>query len=64
MTNLGRIWAALAVSSLLGTLIGCEKAEGPAERAGKNVDQAVEKVGAQIEKAGNSIQEAAKGEKK
>ena len=53
----------LAMSALLLALSGCQK-EGPAEQAGKAVDQTVEKAGQQIEKAGDSIQEAAKGDKK
>lgn len=53
----------LAMSALLLALSGCQK-EGPAERAGKAVDQTVEKAGQQIEKAGDSIQDAAKGDKK
>ena len=56
--------AALVVGALLAALSGCQKQEGPAERAGKQVDQAVEKAGQQIEKAGESVQEAVKGEKK
>lgn len=56
--------AALAMGALLAVLAGCEKQEGPAERAGKEADKAVEKVGQQIEKAGESIQDAAKGNKK
>ena len=55
---------ALIVGALLGALSGCQKKEGPAEQAGKVVDQAVEKVGQQVEKAGDSIQDAAKGESK
>ncbi len=55
--------AALAVSVLLVALSGCQKQEGPAEQAGKQVDQATEEVGEQIEKAGDSIQDAAKGDK-
>jgi hypothetical protein len=56
--------AALALGVLLAVLAGCQKQEGPAERAGKEADKAVEKVGQQIEKAGESIQDAAKGNKK
>ncbi len=56
--------AALFVGALLAALAGCQKQEGPAERAGKEADKAVEKVGQQIEKAGDSIQDAAKGNKK
>ncbi|NTV87395.1 MAG: hypothetical protein HGA21_11715 [Burkholderiaceae bacterium] len=55
--------AALAVSVLLVALSGCQKQEGPAEQAGKQVDRATGKVGEQIEKAGDSIQDAAKGDK-
>jgi hypothetical protein len=40
-------------------LVGC-KQEGPAERAGKTIDEAVEKTGEQIEKAGEKIKESAK----
>lgn len=56
--------AAVVMSVLVAALLGCQKQEGPAERAGKEVDKAGEKVGQQIEKAGESIQDAAKGEKK
>lgn len=55
--------ATLLGVALLATLVGCQKQEGPAERAGKEVDQAAEKVGAQIEKAGESLQDAAKSGK-
>jgi len=54
----------LILGVLLAALPGCQKKEGPAETAGKAVDQAVEKVGKQVEKAGDSIQDAAKGENK
>lgn len=55
--------AALAATVLLAALPGCQK-EGPVERAGKEVDQAIDKTGQKIEKAGEKIQDAAKGEKK
>ena len=55
---------ALALGLLLAALSGCQKQEGPAEKAGKAVDKAVDKAGQQIEKAGESIQDAAKSEKK
>ena len=55
--------SALSMSALLVALSGCQKQEGPAEQAGKEVDQATEKVGEQIEKAGDSIQDTAKGDK-
>jgi hypothetical protein len=56
--------AAAVASALMLMLAGCEKQEGPAERAGKEADKAAEKVGQQIEKAGENIQDAAKGNKK
>ena len=58
------ISAALAMSILMVGLSACEKKEGPAERAGKEVDKSVESAGKQLEKAGQSIQDAAKDAKK
>jgi hypothetical protein len=55
---------AMALSVLMVGLSGCQKQEGPAQRAGKEIDKAVEKAGQQIEKAGENIQDAAKGAKK
>ena len=55
--------AALVICIVFATVSACQK-EGPAERAGKEVDKTVEKVGQQIEKAGESIQDATKGGKK
>lgn len=57
------ISTAIVMSALLVALSGCQKPEGPAEHAGKDVDKAAEKAGQQIEKAGNNIQDAAKGKK-
>lgn len=56
--------ATLLAGVVLIALAACQKQEGPAERAGKEVDQAAQKVGQQIEKAGESLQEASKGDKK
>lgn len=53
----------LAMGALLVALSGCQKQEGPAEQAGKQLDQTTEKVGEQIEQAGESIQDTAKGGK-
>lgn len=47
------LWAGFVVIGL----VSC-KQEGPAERAGKKVDEAVEKTGEQIEKAGEKVQES------
>jgi hypothetical protein len=56
------VGSALVVSALLAALAGCQN-EGPAQKAGKAVDNATDKAGQQIEKAGNNIQDAAKGNK-
>lgn len=65
MMKLGRtVSAALVMSALLAALFGCQKQEGPAERAGKEVDKAAEKVGQKVEKAGDAIQDATKGDKR
>jgi hypothetical protein len=56
--------AGLAISVLLLGLTSCEKKEGPAERAGKEVDKAVQSAGQQVEKVGQQIQDAAKDAKK
>ena len=58
------ISASLLISALLAALVGCQKQEGPAEHAGKEVDKAMDKAGQQIEKAGDRIQDAARGDKK
>ena len=66
--------AALATTALLVTLVGCQRQEGPAEQAGKkidnameqtgqNVDSATEKLGEKVEKTGENIQDAAKDNK-
>jgi hypothetical protein len=58
------LFAGLAMSILVLGLPACEKREGPAERAGKQIDKAVENAGQQVEKAGQQIQDAAKDAKK
>ena len=55
--------SALVISVLLVAMSGCQKQEGPAERAGKQVDKAMDQAGQQIEKAGKNVQDAAKGDK-
>ena len=65
MTKIGNsIGAALATIILVAGLSACEKKEGPAERAGKEIDKSVESVGQHVEKAGQDIQNAAKDAKK
>lgn len=38
--------------------VACQKEEGPAEQAGKEVDEAVEKLGEKVEEAGDKVQDA------
>lgn len=61
MNIFNRVIAALAMTVLLAGVSGCMKEEGPAERAGKKIDKAVEKGGQEIEKAGKKIQPDEKG---
>jgi len=50
---------ALTIITLSVWLSGCTK-EGPAEKAGKQIDKTIEKAGEQIEKAGEKVQDAVK----
>ena len=51
--------AALVISALLVALSGCEKQEGPMEKAGKSVDNATVSVGEHVENDGEAIQDTA-----
>jgi hypothetical protein len=42
----------------LAALVACQ--EGPAERAGRNIDNAADKAGRSIERAGEKVRDAAK----
>lgn len=55
-SRIASVTASIALIALVGA---CQK-EGPAERAGKQVDKAVDKIGQQVEKAGDKIQDATK----
>ena len=48
---------ALALGALLAGMSGCKK-EGPAERAGKEIDRSAKKAGQEIEKAGEEMKKA------
>ncbi|MBE0626960.1 MAG: hypothetical protein IH606_19335 [Burkholderiales bacterium] len=54
---------ATLMSALILGLTGCPQKEGPAEKAGKSVDNAMEKAGEKMEQAGKNVQDAAKGDK-
>jgi hypothetical protein len=62
--NRNQVRGAIVMSALIAALTECQKELGPAEKAGKAVDNATEKAGQQIEKAGENIQDTAKGNKK
>ncbi|WP_430733386.1 hypothetical protein [Ectothiorhodospira lacustris] len=47
---------ALILGLLLVPLSGCDR--GPAQRAGENVDDAVDRAGDSLERAGDRIQDA------
>ena len=64
MKSVKTLSTALVMSALLVALSGCEKQEGPMEKAGKSVDNATESVGEHMEDAGEAIQDAAQGDKK
>ena len=52
------------MSILIEGLSACEKTEGPGERAGEALENAVETTGRKIEESGERIQDAAKDAKK
>ncbi len=54
----------LFMTALLVMIAGCDRQEGPAEQAGKGVDQAMHTAGEKIESAGESIQDTASGEQR
>lgn len=56
VVNLAVVLALMAGS--VAVLPGCRR-EGPAERAGRGIDEAVEDIGEGIEEAGESIRDAA-----
>lgn len=58
------IIAVLAAGIVVASLTACEKKEGPGERAGKALDNAVETTGKKIEEVGEKIQDAAKDARK
>jgi hypothetical protein len=61
MQKIGRLVCAalLAIS-----FSACQKEEGPAEKAGKEIDKAVKDAGQAMENAAESVKEGAKKESK
>jgi hypothetical protein len=63
MIKLGKyVITALSMGILLMSLSACKK--GPAETAGKKIDNAVEKAGDSLEKTGDKIKDAVHDDKK
>jgi hypothetical protein len=55
--NLNKFICVIFLLAFLGVGYGCEK-EGPAEKAGKKIDQALEQAGDSIEDAGDKMEDA------
>ena len=51
------IVVALALGALVAGMSGCKK-EGPAERAGKEIDRTAEKAGHEMDRAGDKVKDA------
>lgn len=64
MKSTSSAYAVLMIGAIFLTSVACQRQEGPAERAGKEVDKAAEQAGQQIEKAGQKLRDAAKGDGK
>jgi hypothetical protein len=64
MTSIKNLSTALLMTAALVALPGCMKEEGPAEKAGKSLDNAAESVGEKVEDAGEAMQDAAQGDTK
>lgn len=58
------IAAVMVLGVFVAGVVGCQKKEGPAERAGKAMDKAAEKAGQEIEKGGDKLKDAVKDLKK
>lgn len=54
-----RMLGAAVFAAFVVAASGCQEPEGPAEKAGKEIDKAAASVGESIERAGEQIQKAA-----
>jgi predicted small lipoprotein YifL len=52
----------LVIVIALAALAACNR-EGPAEKAGRQIDQTADKAGRSIEKAGDNVRDAVNGKK-
>ncbi|MCA1768645.1 MAG: hypothetical protein LC652_01385 [Halomonas sp.] len=58
---LKKLGLAMLVGMLAAGLVGCQDEPGPAEKAGQEVDKAMDDAGEGIEEMGESIQDAVEG---
>jgi hypothetical protein len=58
------LFAFLGVSFTALAVTACQPAEGPAERAGKQIDQVAERMGDQVDKAADNVKDKADQAKK
>ena len=63
MLNPANARALLLAGCLVFALAGCPKEEGPAEKAGKKIDNAAEDVGEHLKDLGDKIEDSAEGHK-
>jgi len=59
MSMLRKVLLILCSVMIVIAFIACKK-EGPAEKAGTQIDKAVEKTGDKLEEAGNKVKDATK----
>ena len=59
MARMNHWQLAVALGFALSLLAGCEQ-KGPAQKAGENVDKAVDQAGKAIQKTGDKMQDTAK----
>ena len=62
--NITRSGITMLAAVLALSLAACKKEEGPAERAGKAVDNAVEKAGDKIDEAREKVKDAVEDARK
>jgi hypothetical protein len=58
------LFAAAGVAMTALALAACQPKEGPMERAGKEIDNAVQKTGDELKRAGNKVEQAVEDVKK
>ncbi|TSK06855.1 MAG: hypothetical protein FPO08_09435 [Geobacter sp.] len=63
MMKMSKILVCVLLASTIAGVSGCKK-EGPAERAGKEIDKTVGKAGKEIDKAGAKLNDVIKEMKK